>query len=297
MQGIYNYIGGLSTASVQRRRTHFDGLIEHLEGVYKDVTMGARVSKTEFGVISQNILRTQLRSSEFVISFFGLWIFVQISGSVLSVGPEFGAARMLLILVLGLVSFLIPVLVLSLLLPLQLFWDLRFWTIALATVVISAYTVSMVYIFGLGPLHSAPFSGLIMPLLLIYGISTFLGASRMSKSVSYSTYKDRQMRGGIERHLPINKSGELIAMSAQDHYVSLVTDAGDHLVRISMKDAVADTEAQQGLQVHRSHWVAYAAMRDVEKKGERWFVNLSNNMQIPVSKSKLAEVQAYLNED
>jgi len=296
MQGIYSYLGGLNSVSYLRRTTHIEGVIAHLEGVYKEVAKGVGVSSSEYRVISQNILRTQLGSLEHVISFFGVWIFAQISGSVLSLGPEFGAARILLIFTLGLAGYLIPVFVLSLLLPLQLIWNVRYWTIILATVVISAYAVSVIYIFVLGPLHPVPFGQLIMSLLLVYGVTIFVGASRISKTVSYSTYKDRQLRGGIERHLPINKSGELITMSAQDHYVSLVTDAGTHLVRMSMKDAVADTTAQQGLQVHRSHWVAYAAMRNVEKNGERWFVNLSNNMQIPVSKSKLADVKAHLSE-
>lgn len=295
MQGNYNYLGSRNAATYPRHTAHYEGILTRLEGVYKDVAMGVRVSKTEFKVISQNIFKTQIGSYEFLITFFGLWMFAQTSGSVLSLGAEFGDARVVSILILGIVSFLIPVILMSVLLPLQLFWEIRFWTIALATVVISAYSVSAVYIFALGPLHSARFGALIMPLLLIYGVTTYLGASRMSKIVCYSTFKERQKNRGIERHIPLNKSGELIVMSAQDHYVNLVTNAGEHLVRTSMKDAVADTLEHQGLQVHRSHWVAYAAIRDTKKNGERWFVILSNGMEIPVSKSKLAEVEAHLN--
>ena len=69
---------------------------------------------------------------------------------------------------------------------------------------------------------------------------------------------------------------------------------GRHMLRMTMKTAVAKTDAGKGLRVHRSHWVAYKAMLSLEKEGERHVLMLRNGQKVPVSRNKVAEVRHYL---
>lgn len=87
---------------------------------------------------------------------------------------------------------------------------------------------------------------------------------------------------------------EVFSMSMQDHYVEVFTDAGSQLVLMRLTDAILELDGVPGLRVHRSHWVANAQMKDLRKSGNRWFLDLHNGGELPVSKTYLDEVQAAL---
>lgn len=91
--------------------------------------------------------------------------------------------------------------------------------------------------------------------------------------------------------LPINLRGRLYRLSMQDHYVEVVTDKGAHLVLMRLSDAIAETAGVDGLQIHRSHWVAREAVRDCIRRGDRLVLRLSDGMELPVSRSRLREVR------
>lgn len=86
--------------------------------------------------------------------------------------------------------------------------------------------------------------------------------------------------------------GKLQYLSMQDHYVEVVTDKGSQLVLMRMSDAIAETGGIDGLQVHRSHWVARAAVTGSGRRGERVVLRLVNGAEVPVSRSKLRDVRA-----
>ena len=48
-------------------------------------------------------------------------------------------------------------------------------------------------------------------------------------------------------------------ITAQDHYVNVQTDAGSELCLIRFRDAIAETYPVEGIQIHRSHWIAWHA--------------------------------------
>ena len=64
----------------------------------------------------------------------------------------------------------------------------------------------------------------------------------------------------ILSRLPGARRGRLIRLTAQDHYVEVVTDRGRSLVAMRFRDAVAEVGPTEGAQVHRSHWVAADAV-------------------------------------
>ncbi len=85
--------------------------------------------------------------------------------------------------------------------------------------------------------------------------------------------------------LPIDKRGQILALSAEKHYVRVITDRGEDLVLMRFADAVALCGKLGGLQVHRSHWVRRAAIREVRKRDGGGELHLVTGHRLPVSRS------------
>lgn len=79
--------------------------------------------------------------------------------------------------------------------------------------------------------------------------------------------------------------GCLWSISVRDHYVDVTTSAGTTSLLMRFVDAIAETEPVEGARVHRSHWVAWAAVTAVEREGGKVFLRLQNGARVPVSKN------------
>lgn len=84
--------------------------------------------------------------------------------------------------------------------------------------------------------------------------------------------------------LPLEKRGALVALSATDHYVEVITRAGRELVLMRLADAIRETQPIDGLQVHRSHWVARAEVQRVTRRGDGAMLDMGAGVTIPVSR-------------
>lgn len=97
------------------------------------------------------------------------------------------------------------------------------------------------------------------------------------------------------RRLPLARRAALIRIEAQDHYLSIVTEAGAALILMRMADAEAMLQQAGGLRVHRSHWVKCAAVRGHERRDGRDFLLMADGSAVPVSRnSRAAAMQAGL---
>jgi hypothetical protein len=92
--------------------------------------------------------------------------------------------------------------------------------------------------------------------------------------------------------LPPHLGRDLLALEMEDHYVRAHTRLGSTLILMRMRDAVAELEGMEGLQVHRSWWVARAAVDGHEREGRNLRLVLSNGLQAPVARSSLAGLRA-----
>jgi hypothetical protein len=94
------------------------------------------------------------------------------------------------------------------------------------------------------------------------------------------------------RRVPGSLGTDVIALSAEDHYVRVYTPLGSDLVLYRFSDAMSEMPAGSGIQVHRSHWVKTSAVTDFQKheKGQR--LTVSNAIKIPVSKRFLELLKA-----
>ena len=91
-------------------------------------------------------------------------------------------------------------------------------------------------------------------------------------------------RPALLDRLPLDKRGTLIALSATDHYVNVITSAGSELVLIRLADAIAEA-GDGGMQVHRSHWIAAEQVSACRRKGDRAVLTMTDGTEIPASRS------------
>ena len=96
------------------------------------------------------------------------------------------------------------------------------------------------------------------------------------------------------RRLPHHLGRDLVCITAQDHYLEVVARDGSEMLLMRIGDAVAELEAYDGLQIHRSHWVAKDAVVGNRRQDGRLYLKLANDRELPVSRSFQNQVKAEL---
>jgi DNA-binding LytR/AlgR family response regulator len=95
----------------------------------------------------------------------------------------------------------------------------------------------------------------------------------------------------LER-LPLKLRGaEVWAVEAEDHYLRLHTSKGQDLILLRLADAIAELEGIEGMQVHRSWWVARDAITDAKRADGRATLTLKDGCQVPVSRTYAAQLR------
>jgi len=92
--------------------------------------------------------------------------------------------------------------------------------------------------------------------------------------------------------LPARLGRDLLCLQMEDHYVRAHTSKGSDLILTSLKDATAELRDIDGLQVHRSWWVAKSAVAESRTSGRNLTLRLTNGLQVPVSRTSVAKVRA-----
>ncbi|GGA22058.1 hypothetical protein GCM10011498_23500 [Amylibacter cionae] len=87
------------------------------------------------------------------------------------------------------------------------------------------------------------------------------------------------------RRLGPNSGSYLIRLAMNDHYIEAHTDTGIHMLYMRFGDAIAELNAEDGAKVHRSHWVRFAEIIDVERSGPKVALVMSDGVSVPVSRS------------
>lgn len=94
------------------------------------------------------------------------------------------------------------------------------------------------------------------------------------------------------RRLPLRLGRDLVCLQMEDHYVRIHTDQGSDLVLMSLGQAMAELNGLEGLQVHRSWWVARRAVAGVAEEGRNLRLRLTNGLEAPVSRASVAKLRA-----
>lgn len=88
------------------------------------------------------------------------------------------------------------------------------------------------------------------------------------------------------------RDAELWAVEAEDHYLRLHTSKGQDLILMRLADAIDELEGIEGAQVHRSWWVARAAIADARRGDGRATLTLKDGSEVPVSRTYARELRA-----
>jgi hypothetical protein len=86
--------------------------------------------------------------------------------------------------------------------------------------------------------------------------------------------------------------GEVLCLQMEDHYVRIHTPTGSRLELMSMSQAIAALGDVEGRRVHRSWWVARAAVEAAEPDGRNWRLRLRGGLRAPVSRANVAPLRA-----
>lgn len=85
------------------------------------------------------------------------------------------------------------------------------------------------------------------------------------------------------RRLEPEDRGRLMSVSADNHQLEVWTDRGQTRLWLRFRDALHELNDLPGVRIHRSHWVAYEAIKSVETNGRRIEVTLQCGRVLPVS--------------
>jgi DNA-binding LytR/AlgR family response regulator len=85
--------------------------------------------------------------------------------------------------------------------------------------------------------------------------------------------------------LPKHLGKDLLRLSSQDHYLEVKTTLGKDLILMRLGDAVKELENYSGARIHRSHWIADAAVEWIETREGRFFAHLSDESCLPISRT------------
>ena len=91
--------------------------------------------------------------------------------------------------------------------------------------------------------------------------------------------------------LPRELRGDILALQAEDHYVRVHTTAGSTLLLMRIADAIDELDNAEGLKVHRSWWVARAAVCGMIREGRRLRLELSNGLSAPVTREMVPSIR------
>ena len=94
----------------------------------------------------------------------------------------------------------------------------------------------------------------------------------------------------LMRRLDPALQGDLWSISVRDHYVEVATSAGSASLLMRLSDAIHEAEPVEGVQVHRSHWVAWEAVCEVDRNEGKMHLILRNGQKIPVSRANRPKV-------
>jgi hypothetical protein len=78
----------------------------------------------------------------------------------------------------------------------------------------------------------------------------------------------------------------VLCLQMEDHYVRVHRLHGSKLEMMSLHQAVTKYGGVEGLQVHRSWWVAQDAIESAHCDVRRWRLRLINGLTVPIARSR-----------
>lgn len=87
---------------------------------------------------------------------------------------------------------------------------------------------------------------------------------------------------------------EIVLVKAEQHYVRVRSATAEELLHYRFSAALDDLAGEDGLRVHRSHWVRRSAVAEVVRDDSRLTLRLADGTSVPVSRAYNALVEQAL---
>ncbi|MDJ0813083.1 MAG: LytTR family DNA-binding domain-containing protein [Woeseiaceae bacterium] len=101
-----------------------------------------------------------------------------------------------------------------------------------------------------------------------------------------------KVRDEFLSEIPKSLGTNVLAISSDLHYLHVYTDLGRCMILGSLQRA-ADAMGEDGIRVHRAHWVARKAVVKIIKDGQQWYCLLQNDLRVPISRRKKSTVAGW----
>lgn len=85
---------------------------------------------------------------------------------------------------------------------------------------------------------------------------------------------------------------DIVSISSELHYVNIKTTKGNTLI-LGALNQIAETLDDEGVMIHRSHWVHKKHVITVHISGSKAWCEMSNSERLPISRSKRKLVKLY----
>lgn len=82
----------------------------------------------------------------------------------------------------------------------------------------------------------------------------------------------------------VQRQAQILALSAEDHYVRVHTDRGQALILMNLSCAINALGPETGVRIHRSHWVAKDVALETSRVG-RAGISLDDATLFPISRA------------
>lgn len=117
-------------------------------------------------------------------------------------------------------------------------------------------------------------------------VLVLLGRTTPRQTVSAAPSNAAPSRSPLFDKIPARLGRDLLCLKIEDHYLRVYTAVGDTLILMSMSDAEACLVEADGQRVHRSWWVARAAVKAASTSDNAVRLTLVNGLEVPVSRSR-----------
>lgn len=87
---------------------------------------------------------------------------------------------------------------------------------------------------------------------------------------------------------------QLYAVASEDHYLRVITSAGESLILMRLSDAIIELSSVEGMQTHRSWWVAKAGVKQAGTEQGKFVLTLKSGDLVPVSRTYQQAVKAAM---
>ncbi len=111
---------------------------------------------------------------------------------------------------------------------------------------------------------------------------------RQEDATPPAAQRDPDILQELWERVPPRLGRDIVALTAELHYLRVYTVQGDALIFMAFGRAVEALAPHRGFQIHRSHWVALAHVVELAQKDGKTFCVLDTGLSLPVSRANRA---------